>query len=86
MREAVQQGAQIKSGASHHHWQAAAPGDFCNGLAGDAGVLTCGVTVRGIQHVQQVMRYPPALRFGRLGGADVEAAIELEGIAIDDLA
>jgi hypothetical protein len=85
-REAIQQSSQVESSSAYNDRQAAPGGDFANRISGHASVLTCGVTVGRVEHVQQVVRYPAALRFRRFGGADVESAVELEGIAIDDFA
>jgi hypothetical protein len=86
MGEAVQQGSKVESGSSDDHRQTAASGNFANRISGDPSVLTSRVTVRRVQHVQQMVTYSAALRRRSFGGADVEAAIKLEGIAIDDLA
>ena len=85
-RQAIQQGSQIETGASHHHRQAPAIRDLANDSAGDPRVLTSGVTVGRVQHVQQMVAYTPALRCWSLGSTHMEATVELEGIAIDDLA
>jgi len=86
MGEAIQQSPQIETRSANDHRKTAAYGNFFDNISGDTGVLTCGVTVRRVQHVQQVMGYTAALGLGRFGGADVKAPVELEGIAIDDFA
>lgn len=86
VRKPFKERAKIKAGSTDDHGKTIAGGDFMDGLPGDARVLTCGVTVRGVEHVQQAMGDSAAFGLRSLGGADVEPTVELEGIAIDDFA
>ena len=85
-RKAIEKSPEIESRTADNHRQAAAAGDFLHNIPSNPGVLACGVTVGWVEHVQQMVRDTAALRQRCFGGADVEAAIKLEGIAIDDLA
>lgn len=84
--EAIQQSPQVKASAPDNYRQMMALRDFPKDSTRDAGVLTCGVTVRRVEHVQQMVRYSPAFGRRRFGRADMEPTVQLEGIAIDDLA
>ena len=84
--EAIQQGSQVEAGPANNYRQMTVGRNLMEDGTRDAGVLTCGVTVRRVEHVQQMVRYSRGVRTGRFGRADMEPAIQLEGIAIDDLA
>ena len=59
-------------------------GDSGDLFTGRASIIAGGETRLGVQHVKQMVGYAAAGGDGRLGRADIEAAVELEGIAIDD--
>src|SRR6185436_4099723 len=83
-RQALEQCPEIKTSATHHYRQTSArryPGDH---LTRRAGIIAGGETCLGVQDVQKMMRHATAFSGGCLGRADIEAAVELEGVAIDD--
>ena len=81
-----QQRAQVEPRASHHYRQAAAPGDFGNDFAGFAGIFTGRVTFLRHKHVEQMMGHAMPVAGRSFRGPDVEAPIQLEGIAVDNFA
>ena len=60
--------------------------DVANDALGVARELRRGVDLRRIGDVDQVVRDAALLVSGHLVGADVEAAIDGGGVAVDDLA
>jgi len=84
--EAFEQGSEVESGASHDDWQTAAGRDFRNCLPGEPRIVACGVTVCRFQHVEKMVRCVSTSGDRRFGGANVEPAIQLQGVAIDDFA
>src|SRR5690606_5021252 len=78
--------AEIEAGPADQHRRAAPTQHVLDGRAGvpliggDAGGAT------DVQHVQQMVVDAPALGDGELGGADVHPAVQLHGVAVDDLA
>src|ERR1041385_4789916 len=82
-RQTVQEPPKIKPCPADHHRQPSARGNVGDHLAGLTGILPSRVTLLGVEHVEQMMGYSAALRERRLGRTDIEAAIELEGVAID---
>ena len=83
-RQSVQESPKIESGTAHDHRQASPGGDSGDHLAGRASVIARGETRLGVQHVKQMVGYAAARGGRRFGRADIEAAVQLEGIAIDD--
>ena len=79
------QRAEVKPGAPGDYRQAAAGCDVRDGLAGQPGKLPGREQLVGIDDVDQVVRNAAALRQRELGGADVEMAKDLEGVAVDHL-
>ena len=84
--QAVEQRPQVKSGAAGDDRQAAARGDFGDGLARQPGIFAGGEELVGVDDIDQVVGNAAAFLERELGGADVEVAEDLEGVAVDDLA
>ena len=63
-----------------------AGGDAADGFAGEAAVVAGGEGLVGRGDVEQVVRDAGALVGRGLGGADLQAAVDGDGIAGDDLA
>ncbi len=82
--EAVKQGAEIESRASHDNRQAVPGRDFGDGLAGPPGIVARGVTIRRLQHVEEMVRDFSPQSGWRLGCTHFEASIQLQGVAIDN--
>src|SRR5271168_2447318 len=55
LRQAVEEGAEVKSGTAGDYRQMAAGGDFANYVASPAGIFTRGVNLRGIENVEHMM-------------------------------
>ena len=53
-------------------------------LLGSTSIIACRETHWGVQRVYQMVGYAAAGISRRFGRANVEAPVELEGIAIDD--
>ena len=84
--QAFGQGAQVEAGSAGDDGQFAAAGNIAQGGAGLAAVFAGGEGLIGIGDVDEVMRNAGALFGAGLGGAEVHAAIDGNGIATDDFA
>ena len=84
--QTIQQRAQIQAGAATYDRQAAALRDAGDGFAGQAAVVARGAGLVRIGDVDEVVRHALALVQRGLGGADLHAAIDGDGVATDDLA
>ena len=84
--QAVQEGAQVEAGASGHNGEAFTVRRCRPEPAGQAGIFAGGEKLVGIQDIQKMVGNPPTLGGRQLGGSDIEVAVDLQGIAIDDLA
>ena len=80
----MQQGSQIKSGASHNNRNASAGPDFFENFSSRDCVVTSSEDVGWFSDIDQAMRNPAPLRFRDLGRSDLKAPIDLDRIAIDD--
>ena len=60
--------------------------NFANGIVSEAHELGCVKGFVEIDDVNEMMRDAPAFGGGRLGGADVEPAVNLHGIGGNDFA
>ncbi len=83
--EAVEQGAEIEAGATDDEGEAAAGGDAVDGFAGVAGPIASGEGLVGIDEVEAVVGDAGAVFAGGLGGADLHAAVDADGVAGEDL-
>jgi hypothetical protein len=83
-KEAFEQGAQVEAGASGENRKPAAAGYFRDGGTRQARVFAGGEELVRIQDIDQMMRNITALGEGQLGSADIEVAIDLQRVAIDD--
>src|SRR5262249_16779564 len=84
--QSIQESTQVESRAAHDHRQIAPRGYFRDNPTGQPSVFTSRVTLGRVQHVQQMVTNTYASSGRSFGGTDVEAAIKLERIAVDDLA
>jgi hypothetical protein len=84
--EAVEKSAEVEAGAAGDDGEMLAGGDFCESLTSEAAVIACGTEVVGGQNINEVVRSEGAFGEGGLGGAEFHAAIDGDGIAIDDFA
>jgi hypothetical protein len=82
----ARQRAEVKAGSAGENRQTPAAVDVADRRGGVARVLRGGVVVCGIGDVDQVMRDAAPVGGRNLVGADVEAAVDRRGIAVDDLA
>ena len=85
VEQAFQQRTQIKSRAAAQNRQAAAIGNLPNCVACQARVFSRGEKLVGVQYVDKVMRDAAPLGRRQFRGADIEMAIHLQRIAVDDL-
>jgi hypothetical protein len=84
--KAGQKGAQIEKRSADEDRYAATPCDLFADVRRSTRVL-CGVEFRvGIEDVVEMMRDARSGLRGRFGAADVESAVGLDGIVVDDLA
>ncbi len=86
LEQTVEQGADIEPGAAADDRQASADGDFGDEGAGAAGKFTGGEDFVGLQEVEEVVGDTLAFARGDFGGADIQALIELQRIAVNDFA
>ena len=84
-KEAVDEGAQVETGAAGDDGQVAAFGNSGEGFAGLAAVVSGGAGLVGPGDVDHVVLDEGALFVRGLGGADLHLAIDGDGVAADDL-
>jgi hypothetical protein len=84
-RQSFEERAQVKPRTADDNRKMPTPGDFGDRFARGAGVLAGRVNLRRLQHVDHVLANSAGLVWRNLGGADVESAIELKRVAVDDL-
>jgi hypothetical protein len=84
--EPVQQRAEIKTGSTRDDGKPAARADRGQRFPRQTGVFTSSEDLAGIHNVDEVVGNAETLSGGELGGAKVEMAVHLPGIAVDDLA
>ena len=84
--EAAEEGTEIEAGASAEDGETATSGDFRQESFDLAGEVGGGEGFLGATNVEEMMGRGEAFGEGEFGGADVEAAEELKGVAIDDFA
>jgi hypothetical protein len=83
--EALKQRPEIETGAASDDGKMAASFDVSQRGAGGAGVVTGGGGLVEVEEIEAVVRDAGAFGRRRFGGADVETAIDRDGIATDDL-
>ena len=84
--DACEERLQVEAAAADDDGEAAAGVDVGDGGAGAAGEFAGGVALGGVEDVEEVVGDALAVLFGGFGGAEVEAAVGLEGVGVDDLA
>ena len=84
VEQAVQQRTQIKARASAQNRQAPAIGNLLNCVACHPRILARGEKLIGVQYVDKVVRDTAPLGNRQFRSADIEMAIHLQRIAIDD--
>src|SRR4051812_14828652 len=82
----MEQSRQIETSAADYHRQPAPTCDIGQNLACKPCVFTRGVTLLRIQHVEEVMGDGFHVRGGGLRCSNIEAAVNLHGIAVHGLA
>jgi len=85
-KEAIREGAQIEAGSAGDDGKALARSYPLEGLTSKAAIFSGGERLVGIGDVDEVMRQACAVGGRGLGGADVHAAIDGDGVATDDFA
>src|SRR5450759_5255470 len=83
--KSLQQRPKIEVRAAGNHDGAAAPDDIIHGPPSELGPPACGEPLPRIGDVEEMVNDRAALLLPRLGGPDVEAAIDGEGIPGHDL-
>jgi hypothetical protein len=81
-----QERADVEARAAHQEHRAAAPVDLGGGGPRVGRVAAGVVRLVGAHHVEQVVRDARALLERRLGGPDVEVAVDLHRVGVHDLA
>ncbi len=84
--EAAEQRPEPEPRAAHDDGEGAAGGDGGDRFVGQRGVAHRVDRLVRVDHVDEVVGYAPQLLGRRLGGADVEAAVDLHAVGADDLA
>ena len=84
--EAFGEGAEVEAGSTGDDGEFVAGGDVAESCAGAAAVFARGEGLVGIGDVDEVMGDAGAVFECGLGGAEVHAAIDGDGIAGDDFA
>ena len=84
--EAFGEGAEIEACSAGDDGEFVARGDVAEGGASAARVFSSGEGLVGVDDVDEVMRDAGALFGGGLGGAQVHAAVDSDGVAGDDFA
>ena len=82
--KALKERSKIKPGPAGHDRKTSAGGDPRDYFPSCARIITSRETVLCIRYVKEMVGYGAAGGSRRLGRADIEAAIQLEGVAIDD--
>ncbi len=85
LRQAGQEGSQVEERSTHQDGPLPAPGDVAEDRARPRREIGSVELLLRVDDVDEVMRYACPLFRVRLGAADVEAAVDLDGIEIDDL-
>jgi len=80
--EAIEEGPQIEACAADDDGKALPGAEIGKDLPGELGVRTGGELLVESKDVQQIVRNAAAARGGKFGRADVEPAIDLNGIAV----
>ena len=84
--EASEEGAEVESCAGGEDGEFRAAAEIVEGEEGAAAVVAGGEDFVGLDEVDEVMRDAALIARLNLGGADVEVAIDLRGIADEDFA
>lgn len=84
--ESFQQSAHVKARSTGYDRHSIAFGDAANGLAAETAVIACGKGFIRRCNVDQMVRHASALCQCWLGRADLETAINCNGVAGDNLA
>ncbi len=85
-REAFDERPKIETGSAGYHRKTAAFGDLAENRTGGARIIAGVENLIRVQRVDQEMRDAAPLRFRGLGRSNVETAVHLDGIAVDDFA
>jgi len=83
-KKTVHKGTEIKTGSTGQDRDMPAMGDFGKHATGQAGVFAGAEYLVGIENIDQVMGNATAVLGWELGGADIEIAVNLQGIAVYD--
>src|SRR5450631_3720244 len=84
--EAVENCADVQARTAHHDWPVPAGADACDVQACFSLVCRNAGFLLDVQDIELMVGDPPARFEGHLGGADVHAPIELQGVGVHDLA
>jgi chorismate dehydratase len=84
--EAFEEGFDVEVCAADDDGDGVAGADVVDGVVGEGEPLIDAEAVGGIDEVDEVVADAALLGGGGFGGADVEAAVDLEGVGGDDLA
>ena len=84
VRQAFEKGAEIEAGAGGDDGQALAGTKILEDFEGEAAVIAGGEDLVRLEEVHEVVRDGGLLGRANLGGADIEVAVDLGGIAAED--
>jgi len=85
LRQPNQQSTQIQPGTAYKYWDASARGNLSQSDSRQSRKVAGGEMLPGRNYIDQMMRNTLPFRDRSLRGPDVEAAVDLQGIVIDDL-
>lgn len=86
LKQGYHQRTQVEAGAAHKDSRVIARLDLSNRALGKAGVISCREVFSRFDYIDQMMWDSSAFSLRDLGCCDVNAAIDLNRIQIDDLA
>ncbi len=85
-REPFEQSTQIKTRSARKDWNAAPIPDLLEYRPGEARVSPCGQLFCWRDYIYKMMRNTAPFAFGKLGRANIQSAMNLHGVEIDDFA
>ncbi len=81
----MQERSEIEPSAARDYRQAPAPGDFAQNGPGQTNIFSRAANLFGIQCIEKVMGYAPPFALRQFRRADIEHAVQLQGIAVHNL-
>ena len=82
----MQEGTQVESRSAGDNRQVAAVRNFLQNRPRKANIFSRSANVNGIERIEKMVGYAPAFRRGHLCCPDIEHAVQLQRIAVNDFA